>query len=73
MLDTTIVSELARNPQGRVSGRIAEAGPDGICTSIIVAAELRFGCAKKGSPKLTSQIGAILGSMPTVTMLIPIW
>lgn len=63
MLDTNIVSELARNPQGRVTERIADAGPNAICLSIITAAELRYGCARKGSSKLTRQIDAILGSM----------
>ncbi|WP_281827050.1 type II toxin-antitoxin system VapC family toxin [Jannaschia rubra] len=71
MLDTNIVSELARNPQGRVSHRIAEVGPDAICTSIVVAAELRFGCAKKGSAKLTTQIAAILESIPVLALDLP--
>jgi cell division septum initiation protein DivIVA len=39
MLDTNIVSELARNPQGAVARRIAEVGADAICVSIITAAE----------------------------------
>ena len=63
MLDTNIVSELARNPQGGVAKRIAEVGPDAICVSIITAAELRYGCAKKGSPRLLAQIEAILDSV----------
>ncbi|WP_299822772.1 type II toxin-antitoxin system VapC family toxin [uncultured Jannaschia sp.] len=68
MLDTNIVSELARNPQGRVSEHIAKVGPDSICVSIVVAAELRFGCAKKGSARLTAQIEAILESMPVLAL-----
>ena len=71
MLDTNIVSELSRNPQGRVSERIAEVGPDAICVSIVVAAELRFGCAKKGSAKLSAQIEAILESMPVLALDLP--
>lgn len=71
MLDTNIVSELARNPQGRVSERIAKVGPDAICVSIVVAAELRFGCAKKGSARLTAQIEAILESMPVLALDVP--
>ena len=71
MLDTNIVSELARNPQGGASERIAEVGPDAICTSIVVAAELRFGCAKKGSAKLTAQIEAILDSIPVRALDMP--
>ena len=71
MLDTNIVSELSRNPQGRVSERIAEVGPDAICVSIVVAAELRFGCAKKGSAKLSAQIEAILDSIPVLALDVP--
>jgi tRNA(fMet)-specific endonuclease VapC len=71
MLDTNIVSELARNPQGSVARRIADVGPDAICVSIITAAELRYGCAKKGSPKLLAQIEAILGSIPVLALDVP--
>jgi len=68
MLDTNIVSELARNPQGAVAKRIADVGPDTICVSIVTAAELRYGCAKKGSPRLLAQIEAILGSMQILAL-----
>lgn len=71
MLDTNIVSELARNPKGTVAKRIAEVGPDAICVSIITAAELRYGCAKKGSPKLLAQIEAILGSVLVLALDVP--
>jgi tRNA(fMet)-specific endonuclease VapC len=60
MLDTNIVSELARNPQGSLAVRLAGADPDSIVISIITAAELRYGCAKKASSRLTAQIEAIL-------------
>ncbi len=49
MLDTNIISNLIRNPQGRAAKWIAKVGEDTICTSIVVAAELRYGCAKSGS------------------------
>lgn len=71
MLDTNIVSELARNPQGAVATRIGEVGADAICVSIITAAELRYGCAKKGSPRLLAQIEAILGSIPVLALDVP--
>jgi tRNA(fMet)-specific endonuclease VapC len=47
LLDTNVLSDLVRNPQGRVAAGITEVGEDMICTSIIVAAELRLGAAKK--------------------------
>ena len=71
MLDTNIVSELARNPHGGVAKRIAEVGPDAICVSIVTAAELRYGCAKKGSPRLLTQIEAILASVQIYALDVP--
>ena len=38
LLDTNIVSDLIRNPQGKIAARIAEVGEEKVCTSIIVAA-----------------------------------
>lgn len=49
LLDTNIVSDLVRNPAGRVAGRISTIGEASIYTSVVVAAELRYGAAKKGS------------------------
>jgi tRNA(fMet)-specific endonuclease VapC len=60
LLDTNILSDLVRNPQGAVAARIAEVGEDAICTSIVVAAELRFGAAKRGSERLSRQLERIL-------------
>lgn len=71
MLDTNIISDLARNPQGAVARRIAEVGPEAVCVSVVTAAELRFGCVKKGSPKLTAQIGAILDSIQIMALDVP--
>lgn len=45
LLDTNIVSDLIRNPQGRIAQRIRNVGEENICTSIVVAAELRYGAA----------------------------
>lgn len=63
LLDTNILADLVRNPQGRVAQRIRAVGEAQVCTSIIVAAELRYGAAKKGSPRLAAQIAAILGAL----------
>ena len=43
LLDTNIVSHLVRNPQGVVAERIEAVGERQVSTSIIVAAELRYG------------------------------
>jgi tRNA(fMet)-specific endonuclease VapC len=63
LLDTNIIADLVRNPQGRAAERIHEVGEMAVCTSIIVAAELRYGAAKKGSPRLSAQVEAILGAL----------
>jgi predicted nucleic acid-binding protein len=46
LLDTNIVSDLIRNPQGRIAEQIRKIGEAQVCTSIIVAAELRYGATK---------------------------
>ena len=60
LLDTNILSDLVRNPRGRIFDRIKEVKEQNICTSIVVAAELRYGAAKKASLRLTTQLEAIL-------------
>ena len=47
LLDTNIVSDLVRHPRGRIAARIAKLSEARVCTSIIVASELRYGAAKK--------------------------
>ena len=63
LLDTNIVSDLIRNPQGKVAARLADIGEDRVATSIIVAAELRYGAAKRGSSRLTAQMEIVLGAL----------
>jgi tRNA(fMet)-specific endonuclease VapC len=63
LLDTNIVSELVRNPQGKVAEQILKVGEKKVCTSIIVAAELRYGAEKKQSPRLSAQLEAVLGAL----------
>lgn len=71
MLDTNIVSDLVRNPQGSVFERIAEVGGDAVCISIITAAELRYGCAKRGSAKLLHQVEAIMEGLDILPLDVP--
>ena len=71
MLDTNIVSDLVRNPQGVVFDKIVEVGGDAVCMSIITAAELRYGCAKRGSAKLLRQVEAIMEGIEIVPLEVP--
>ena len=43
LLDTNIVSDLVRNPQGPIAAHLRKVGESRIATSIIVASELRHG------------------------------
>ena len=63
LLDTNVLSELVRQPRGAVARKIAEVGEAAVCTSVIVACELRYGAAKKGSPRLSAQVEAILAAI----------
>ena len=63
LLDTNIISDLVRRPQGVVADHIQRVGEASVTTSVVVAAELRFGSAKKGSQRLTDRINAILGAL----------
>jgi tRNA(fMet)-specific endonuclease VapC len=72
LLDTNIVSHLVRHPQGTVRDRIAEVGEQTVCVSLLVAAELRFGAAKKQSGRLTRQIDAVLSVLPILPLETPL-
>lgn len=71
LLDTNIVSDLVRNPQGRIAARIAAVGENAVATSIVVAAELRYGAAKKGSKRLSDQLEAVLGVLEILPLDVP--
>jgi len=70
-LDTNILSDLVRHPQGVVAKKITVVGENEICISIIVAAELRFGAAKRNSARLSNQVETILAAMLVVPFDVP--
>jgi|TARA_R110001592_G_scaffold357416_1_gene660448 tRNA(fMet)-specific endonuclease VapC len=71
LLDSNILSDLVRNPQGRVAAQITAAGEDTVCTSIIVAAELRYGAIKSNSAKLVERIDMILSALEILPLETP--
>jgi tRNA(fMet)-specific endonuclease VapC len=68
ILDTSIISDLVRNPGGRAAERLAEVGDGDIATSVIVAGELRYGCLKKGSAPLTDRVEAVLREVTVLSL-----
>ena len=68
LLDTNIVSELVRRPQGTVAERLTTEGESSVCTSIVVAAELRFGALKSGSDRLQRQVDMVLSAIKVLPL-----
>jgi len=68
LLDTNIISNLWKDPQGKVYQHLQAISEDKIFTSIIVAAELRFGAAKRQSQALTEWVEAILSRLTVLAL-----
>lgn len=71
LLDTNIFSALVRDPRGVVTECIRDVGEANVCTSIIVAAELRYGAAKRGSANLSAQLELVLGAFDVLAFETP--
>jgi tRNA(fMet)-specific endonuclease VapC len=71
LLDTNILSDLVRNPQGEVAAQIIKTGEDRVCTSVIVAAELRYGATKSNSARLAERIDLILSALEILPLETP--
>lgn len=72
LLDTNILADLVRHPRGKISDHISEVGEGDVCTSTIVAGELRYGANKKNSPRLTAQLEAVLGAIEVLALEAPV-
>lgn len=71
LLDTSIVSDLIRHPQGPVARQIAAKGEETVCTSVIVAAELRYGAEKAGSKRLFERVDLVLSALEVLPLETP--
>jgi tRNA(fMet)-specific endonuclease VapC len=72
LLDTNIISDLVRHPTGQVYQHLSNVGESSICTSIVVACELRFGAVKSRSAKLQQQLEQILATMAVLPLESPV-
>ncbi|MFC1641765.1 type II toxin-antitoxin system VapC family toxin [Myxococcota bacterium] len=72
LLDTNVLSRLLREPDGLTARRLTEVGDDRVCTSIVVASELRFGAARRGSERLTLAVEQILGALDVLPLDVPV-
>ncbi len=63
LLDANAISELVRNPQGKVAKRLVSVGERSCLTSIVVSAEVEFGVQKRGSADLAQKVGNVMGRL----------
>lgn len=68
LLDTNILSDLIKHPTGKIFSKIQEVEEEKICTSIIVACELKFGAVKKNSSRLKDRVNLILDWIPVLPL-----
>ena len=72
MLDTNVLSDVVRSPQGVVAQRIAAVGQSNVSISIVVAAELRFGVENRASDRLRRQVDAVLSGIEIEPLVEPV-
>jgi len=70
MLDTNIISDMVKHPGGSAARR-GRAVQEQLYTSIIVASELRYGCAKKSSRELLQKVEDILDEIGVLALDMP--
>lgn len=66
-----ILSGSVREPQGRIAQRIEVVGEDAVCTSVVVACEMRYGARKRRSLRLVEHVDAILSAIQVLAFATP--
>lgn len=63
LFDTDTISFLMRHPAGSVANRVTTLTSDQYFTSVVVAGELRFGIAQRGSARLQERLEVVLSAI----------
>ena len=71
LLDTNVISRLMKEPSGVSATRLSDVGDDRICTSAVVACELRFGAALRRSQRLAHAVERVLEAIPVIPLAQP--
>ena len=71
-LDANIVSDLVRNPDGKVASTIRERGDPVLAISIIVRCEIEFGLVQKGNNTLRQRVEDVISEMRIVDLAAPV-
>ena len=72
LLDTNIISALVREPRGAVFRALEERLPATACTSIVVAAEIRFGLCKCVSARLRAHVEQLMSALDILPLESPV-
>lgn len=72
MLDTNIVSAVVKQPTGALAQRLAGLSREAMGISVVVAAELRYGVQRKGSPALAQRVESVLDGIEILPMEEPV-
>jgi tRNA(fMet)-specific endonuclease VapC len=66
LLDTNIASDMIRHPAGRPARRYRAVGYGSVSISAIVAAELRFGAAKRADADLSGRVSEFIEAVDVI-------
>ena len=72
LLDTNVVSELMKDPAGRIAKRLEQVGAEAVATNVIVVAEVEYGIEKKQSRRLRAQFDRIKPSLAVLPLEGPV-
>ena len=72
LLDTNVVSDIARHPNGLAAQRLIEVGVEYAGISIVVACEIRFGLAKSGAHRIVNRLTQVLAQCKTLSLEPPV-
>jgi tRNA(fMet)-specific endonuclease VapC len=63
MLDTNILTDIVRDPDGEAARQFAGLGSQEVCISVVVSSEVLFGLARKAGTRATARIVAMLATL----------
>lgn len=72
LLDTNVISSLIRQPDGIAAQKLRDHQEARLCTSVIVACELRFGAEKANSAPLRERVDQILARLEVLPLDTPV-
>ncbi|MCL2849904.1 MAG: type II toxin-antitoxin system VapC family toxin [Micrococcales bacterium] len=72
MLDTNIVSDAVKHPDGPVAHRLADLLPGQATVSVVAEGELRYGIARAAATSIERRVDALLRHVATLGLTEPV-